>query len=252
MDGDRSRRSAAAITRPPSHGGPAWRRMIAWIQLLKVFVQRYGEVARWRTAFLLFLALLAERGLRRAYLSWKESRLRPRAAAAVTLQAAFRGMAARRELSLRRRAARAAAAALIQARWRARAAAREHAAAVICQCAWRRRAARRRLARLRIEQERAAEACRLREMVDVLQQAVEDAEVRVIAEREAAKKAIAEAPPVIKEIVVQVVDTDKVDSLAAEVARLKVTPSMPLNVQFIHVIHEQNSDQRNRSDSYDP
>uniref|UniRef100_A0A0D3EQK3 Dilute domain-containing protein n=1 Tax=Oryza barthii TaxID=65489 RepID=A0A0D3EQK3_9ORYZ len=133
MDGDRSRRSAAAITRPPSHGGPAWRRMIAWIQLLKVFVQRYGEVARWRTAFLLFLALLAERGLRRAYLSWKE----------------------------------------------------------------------------------------LREMVDVLQQAVEDAEVRVIAEREAAKKAIAEAPPVIKEIVVQVVDTDKVDSLAAEVARLK-------------------------------
>ncbi|KAF2950907.1 myosin-17 [Oryza sativa Japonica Group] len=221
MDGDRSRRSAAAITRPPSHGGPAWRRMIAWIQLLKVFVQRYGEVARWRTAFLLFLALLAERGLRRAYLSWKESRLRPRAAAAVTLQAAFRGMAARRELSLRRRAARAAAAALIQARWRARAAAREHAAAVICQCAWRRRAARRRLARLRIEQERAAEACRLREMVDVLQQAVEDAEVRVIAEREAAKKAIAEAPPVIKEIVVQVVDTDKVDSLAAEVARLK-------------------------------
>uniref|UniRef100_A0A0E0C3V0 Dilute domain-containing protein n=1 Tax=Oryza meridionalis TaxID=40149 RepID=A0A0E0C3V0_9ORYZ len=99
----------------------------------EVFVQRYGEVARWRTAFLLFLALLAERGLRRAYLS-----------------------------------ARAAAAALIQARWRARAAAREHAAA-----------------------------------------------------REAAKKAIAEAPPVIREIVVQVVDTEKVDSLAAEVARLK-------------------------------
>lgn len=215
-----------------------------------MFVQRYGEVARWRTAFLLFLALLAERGLRRAYLSWKESRLRPRRR---RRHPAGRvpGMAARRELSLRRRAARAAAAALIQARWRARAA-REHAAAVICQCAWRRRAARRRLARLRIEQERAAEACRLREMVDVLQQAVEDAEVRVIAEREAAKKAIAEAPPVIKEIVVQVVDTDKVDSLAAEVARLKVTPSMPLNVQFIHVIHEQNSDQRNRSDSYDP
>uniref|UniRef100_J3L1D6 Dilute domain-containing protein n=2 Tax=Oryza brachyantha TaxID=4533 RepID=J3L1D6_ORYBR len=58
-------------------------------------------------------------------------------------------------------------------------------------------------------------------MVDVLQQAVEDAEVRVIAERDAAKKAIAEAPPVIKEIVVQVEDTAKVDSLTTEVGRLK-------------------------------
>lgn len=58
-------------------------------------------------------------------------------------------------------------------------------------------------------------------MVDVLQQAVEDAEVRVIAEREAAIKAIAEAPPVIKETVVWVEDAEKVNSWNAEVDRLK-------------------------------
>jgi hypothetical protein len=62
---------------------------------------------------------------------------------------------------------------------------------------------------------------RLHEMVDVLQQAVGDAEARAIA----AKKAIAEAPPVIKETVVTVEDTEKVNSLHAEVARLKVCHS---------------------------
>uniref|UniRef100_J3L1D7 Uncharacterized protein n=1 Tax=Oryza brachyantha TaxID=4533 RepID=J3L1D7_ORYBR len=72
MEGDR--RSSAAIA--PPQGGPAWRRLIAWLRLLlKAVARRYGEAARWRPAFLLSLALLAERGLRRAYLSWKESRL---------------------------------------------------------------------------------------------------------------------------------------------------------------------------------
>ncbi|KAG8051516.1 hypothetical protein GUJ93_ZPchr0001g31215 [Zizania palustris] len=104
MDGDRRRSAAIALPR----GSPAWRRLVAWLQLLlKAFAQRYGEeVARWRPVFLLFVAFLAQRGLRRAYLSWKESRLRLRTAAtaaAVTVQAAFRAMAARRELSLRRR-----------------------------------------------------------------------------------------------------------------------------------------------------
>lgn len=73
-----------------------------------------------------------------------------------------------------------------------------------------------------VERERLDEICRLHEMVDVLQQAVEDAEVRVIAEREAAVKAIAEAPPVIKETVVWVEDSEKVNSWNAEVDRLKV------------------------------
>jgi myosin-5 len=73
-----------------------------------------------------------------------------------------------------------------------------------------------------VERQRLDEISRLHEMVDVLQQAVEDAEVRVIAEREAAIKAIAEAPPVIKETVVWVEDTEKVNSWNAEVGRLKV------------------------------
>ncbi|VAH56485.1 unnamed protein product [Triticum turgidum subsp. durum] len=97
-------------------------------------------------------------------------------------------------------------------------------ASVICQCAWRQSIARRQLGKLRlanVERERLDEICRLHEMVDVLQQAVEDAEVRVIAEREAAVKAIAEAPPVIKETVVWVEDADKVNSWNAEVDRLK-------------------------------
>jgi hypothetical protein len=60
-------------------------------------------------------------------------------------------------------------------------------------------------------------------MVDVLQQAVEDAEVRLIVEREAAIKAIAEVPPVIKETVVWVEDTEKANSWTAEIGRLKVS-----------------------------
>ena len=73
------------------------------------------------------------------------------------------------------------------------------------------------------ERERLDEIRRLHEMVDVLQQAVEDAEVRVIAERESAIRAIADAPPVIKETVVWVEDTEKVSSWNAEVGRLKVS-----------------------------
>lgn len=73
-------------------------------------------------------------------------------------------------------------------------------------------------------------------MVDVLQQAVDDAEARAIAEREAAKKAIAEAPPVMKETVVMVEDTEKVNSLHAEVGRLKVCHPHQLHLsESLHV-----------------
>lgn len=41
-------------------------------------------------------------------------------------------------------------------------------------------------------------------------------------EREAARKAIEEAPPVIKETTIHVQDTEKIDSLTAEVENLKV------------------------------
>ena len=229
MDGDR-RRELAAIARPARAQDSPARRLIAWLQLLfKAFVQRHSWLARWqvagRPALLLLLAFLVQKNLRRSYLSWHKSRLQRRAAAAVTVQAAFRAMAARRDLLLRRRTR---AALYIQAQWRARRALWSYLemkrASVICQCAWRQSIARRQLGKLRlanVERERLDELCRLHEMVDVLQQAVEDAEVRVIAEREAAVKAIAEAPPVIKETVVWVEDADKVNSWNAEVDRLK-------------------------------
>ena len=86
-----------------------------------------------------------------------------------------------------------------------------------------------------LEREMVDEMCRLREMVDVLQQAVNDAETRAVNEREAAKKAIAEseAAPVIKETVVMVEDTEKVNSLNAEVDRLKVSRSHQFDSEIV-------------------
>jgi len=51
---------------------------------------------------------------------------------------------------------------------------------------------------------------------------VEEANAVVVREREAARKAIEEAPPVIKEIPVLVEDTEKINSLTSEVEALKV------------------------------
>lgn len=51
---------------------------------------------------------------------------------------------------------------------------------------------------------------------------VEEANARVIKEREAAQKAIKEAPPVIKETPVIIQDTEKINSLLSEINSLKV------------------------------
>lgn len=51
---------------------------------------------------------------------------------------------------------------------------------------------------------------------------VEEANTAVIREREAARKAIEEAPPVIKETPVLVEDTEKINTLTSEVEALKV------------------------------
>uniref|UniRef100_A0A0A9CEE0 Dilute domain-containing protein n=1 Tax=Arundo donax TaxID=35708 RepID=A0A0A9CEE0_ARUDO len=225
MDGDHKRQAAAAtvaVTRLRAQDSPA-RRLIAWLQLFfRAFVHRYGKLATWdavgRPVFVLVAAFLLRRTLRRRYLSWKESSSQLRLlAAAVAVQAAVRATAARRELALRRQTR---AATRIQAQWRAH---RElwsylmtKRAAMICQYTWRQSTARKQLVKLRL-----ANLERLREMVDVLQQAVNDADTRAVNEREAAKKAVAEAPPVIKETVVLVEDTQKVNSLHTEVARLK-------------------------------
>ncbi|TVT97593.1 hypothetical protein EJB05_57155 [Eragrostis curvula] len=222
MDGGQRRQATAvAVTAARAQDSPA-RRLIAWLQLFfKAFVHRYGKLVRWdaagRPVFVVVVAFLVQRSLRRRYLSWKESSQARLQGAAVTVQSAVRAAAARRELSLRRQDR---AATRIQAQWRAH---RElwsylmtKRAALICQFTWRHSIAKKQLVKLRL-----ANLQRLHEMVDVLQQAVGDAEARAVAEREAAKKAVAEAPPVMKEQVVLVEDTEKVNSLHAEVARLK-------------------------------
>lgn len=59
-------------------------------------------------------------------------------------------------------------------------------------------------------------------MVDVLQQAINDAETRATNEREAAKDAVAQLEAASA---VMVEDTEKVKVLNAEVDHLKVSPS---------------------------
>lgn len=228
MDGDHNRRQAAAAV-TVTQVSPA-RRLIAWLRLLfRAFVHRYGKVASWNAAgrpvFVVLAVFFLQRSLRRRYLSWKESSRLPlmaAAAAAVTVQATVRAMAAQRELSVRKQTR---AATRIQAQWRAHRAVWGYLttkrAAVICQRAWRQSVARKELRKLglcvqeNLEREMLEEVCRLREMVDVLQQAVNDAETRAVNEREAAKDAMAQLEAASVE------DTEKVKSLSAEVDRLK-------------------------------
>ena len=73
-----------------------------------------------------------------------------------------------------------------------------------------------------LEEAKAQETAKLQETLHAMQLQIEEANAMVIREREAARKAIEEAPPVIKETPVIVQDTEKVDSLTAEVERLKV------------------------------
>lgn len=63
---------------------------------------------------------------------------------------------------------------------------------------------------------------KLHEQLRDMQRQVEEAKAAVLKEREAARKAIEEAPPVVKETLIHVEDTAKVNSLTAEVDQLKV------------------------------
>lgn len=73
-----------------------------------------------------------------------------------------------------------------------------------------------------LEEEKAQETAKLQEALHAMQIQVEEANARVIKEREAARKAIEEAPPVVKETPVIIEDTEKINSLLAEVNSLKV------------------------------
>ncbi|CAN1185840.1 XI-K [Linum perenne] len=179
---------------------------------------------------------------------------------AVTLQTGLRAMTARNEFRFRKQTK---AAIIIQAQTRRYIAFsyynRLQKAALISQCGWRRRVARRELRQLKmasretgalkeakdklekrveeltwrlqlekkmrtdLEEEKTQEAAKLRDALNAMQIQVEEANARVIKEKEAARKAIEEAPPVIKETPVMVQDTEKIQSLTAEVESLKAS-----------------------------
>ncbi|KAI3874409.1 hypothetical protein MKW92_047464 [Papaver armeniacum] len=130
-------------------------------------------------------------------------------------------------------------------------------AAIITQCGWRSRVARRELRKLKMasretgalkeakdklekrveeltwrlqlekrlrtdmEESKSQELSKLQDTLRAMELQVEEANAMVIKEREAARKAVEEAPPVIKETPVLVQDTEKIDSLTAEVDSLK-------------------------------
>ena len=73
-----------------------------------------------------------------------------------------------------------------------------------------------------LEEAKAQEIAKLQETLHDMQLQVEEAKAMVVKEREAARKAIEDAPPVIKETPVLVEDTEKINSLTAEVEQLKV------------------------------
>ncbi|KAF3439646.1 hypothetical protein FNV43_RR17924 [Rhamnella rubrinervis] len=179
---------------------------------------------------------------------------------AIALQTGLRAMTARNEFRFRKQTK---AAIIIQAHLRCFIAYSYykslHKSAIVTQCCWRRRVARKELRMLKmaaretgalkeakdklekrveeltwrlqlekrlrtdLEEEKANEITKLQEALHAMQIQVEEANARVIKEREAARKAIQDAPPVIKETPVIIQDTEKIDSLTAEVESLKAS-----------------------------
>ncbi|KAI4344563.1 hypothetical protein L6164_011775 [Bauhinia variegata] len=187
---------------------------------------------------------------RKSYLTTRSS--------AITLQTGLRAMKARNEFRFRKQTK---AAILVQAHLRRHIACsyykRLQKAAIVTQCGWRRRVARRELRKLKMaaretgalkeakdklekrveeltwrlqiekrlrtdfEEEKTQEIAKLQDALHAMQMQLEEANANVIKEREAARKAIEEAPPVIKETPVMVQDNEKINSLMAEVNSMK-------------------------------
>lgn len=73
-----------------------------------------------------------------------------------------------------------------------------------------------------LEEAKAQEITKLQSSLQAVQSKVEETTAMLVKEREAARKAIEEAPPVIQEKTVVVQDIEKIDFLTAEVEQLKV------------------------------
>ncbi|KAL4195257.1 hypothetical protein AMTRI_Chr05g63720 [Amborella trichopoda] len=201
-------------------------------------------------------AVKVQKNLRK-YLARKSyTRLR---SSSIAIQTGLRTMAARNEFRFRKQTK---AAIIIQAQWRCHRDYSHYKSlkhsAITYQCAWRQRIARRELRKLKmaaretgalkeakdklekrveeltwrlqlekrlrtdLEEAKALEVAKLQDSLHAMQAQVEEAHSLLVKEREAARKAIEEAPPVIKETPVLVQDTEKIDALSAEVENLKV------------------------------
>ncbi|KAI7735589.1 hypothetical protein M8C21_030752 [Ambrosia artemisiifolia] len=146
-------------------------------------------------------------------------------ASTIKLQTGLRAMIARDEFRHRKQTK---AAIFIQAHYRCYKAFSYYKslkkAALYTQCGWRRRVARKELRALKmteLEETRAQETAKLQEALRLMQIQIDEANAKVIKEREAARKAIEEAPPVVKETPIMIQDTKKIDTLTAEVGSLK-------------------------------
>ncbi|KAJ0014889.1 hypothetical protein Pint_20440 [Pistacia integerrima] len=177
---------------------------------------------------------------------------------ALVLQTGLRAMAAHKEFRYKKQTK---ASVIIQARWRCHKAASYYKklkrGTIKAQTRWRGRIARRELRKLKmaardtgalkeakdklekhvedltwrlqlekrlrtdLEEAKTHEVTKLQNSLQEMQKKVEETNALLIKEREAAKKAIADAPPVIKETQVLVEDTKKIESLTAEVESLK-------------------------------
>ncbi|GAB4842593.1 hypothetical protein Ancab_012569 [Ancistrocladus abbreviatus] len=188
---------------------------------------------------------------RKSYLSLQSS--------AIALQTGLRTMTARNEFRVRRRTK---AAICIQANWHCHKGyayyKRLQKAAIVSQCGWRSRVARRELRKLKLaaretgalkeakdklekrveeltwrlqlekrlrtdlEEAKVLETAKLQDAVHALQLQLDEGKLMIVKEREAARKAIEEAPPVIKETPIIVQDTEKINSLTTDLERMKV------------------------------
>ncbi|WOL02730.1 Myosin-9 like [Canna indica] len=177
---------------------------------------------------------------------------------AVTLQTGIRAMLARNEFRLRKKTK---AAACIQAQWRCYKDysyyKKLQKATLTSQCAWRQRLARKVIRQLRmaaketgalkeakdklekrveeltwrlqlekrlridLEETKSQEISKLQDMLHAMQVQAKEDKSMLIKEYEAAQKAIKDAPPSIKETHVFVQDTEKLETLTAEVEHLK-------------------------------
>ncbi|XP_074572388.1 myosin-11-like isoform X2 [Curcuma longa] len=237
------RKQFIALRKATIHVQSLWRRRLA----CKLYEHMRRENA----------AIIVQKNLRRynakkAYKKMKHSVL--------ILQTGFRFLAARNEFRFRRQTK---AATIIQAQWRCYRAHSYHnrlkRAAIVTQCRWRGRVARRELRKLKmaaretgalkeakdklekavedltwrlqlekrlrtdLEEAKGQEIAKLQNSLQDLQSKVDETTAMLIKEREAARKAIEEAPPVVKETTVLVQDTEKIDSLTAEVENLKAS-----------------------------